>query len=167
MTSFGNIVPLSRRRSPAIWAGVVVFLIGLVLSAPVLASTDEPAPEKPVVAHSDWGGITFEVLVAVDRANLIVAGPEDYWAEQAYGPDEDPWIDAVSLYDGHYRYELRLLRALSDEEQEALAAAEEAGEDETMELLEQQLAPLVLRLSGDFTIEGGTLIAPEDERALK
>ena len=147
------------------WTKAVVLLAGFALAAPALATTDELPPEKPVIAHYNWGGITFEILQGVQRVTLIVAGDDNYRTEQVYGPGEVPWIDAVGLYDGNYRYELRVLRALSDAEQEALDAAQEAGEEETMELLEQQLAPLVLRHSGIFTIDGGTLITPEDERA--
>ena len=145
---------MTFRNTPTCWTKAVIVLAAMVLAGRLFIASEGSAAEEAAIAHVDWDSITFEVLVAVDRTTLIVADGGDYRDEQVYGLGEVPWIDSAPLADGHYRYELRLLAAMNDEDRKALAAAEEAGDEEAA----KALAPEVFRHNGNFNVDGGAFL---------
>ncbi len=96
---------MTFRNARTRWTSTVVLVVGMVLAGRGLLAQELWVTEDgPVTTTMTWDAVSFEIGMAVDRANLIVADGEDYRDEQVYGPGEVPWIDAVgSFVRGHRR----------------------------------------------------------------
>jgi hypothetical protein len=125
----------------------------LVFNPFAVQGGDVPPEESVVFVESAAAeGLTWEPQVDYAQIDLIVSGDDGIVLRKSFTSPDIPavWVvgqDGLVLADGNYRYELRLATPLGQAE---------AGGD---------LGPLVLRQTGSFVVQSGSLSLEDEDMA--
>ncbi len=150
----------TQRAVPFLASGA----LALLLTAPAAG-----AAPPPVRAEASPAGLSLLPLLDYQAATLVVAGPEGVVASRRFegggplffAPADD---DGLPLADGWYRWELRLAKRLAPAAAEAVAKAEEAGDERAYKELVREVGGLTVRASGRFRVEAGAVVMPSAGR---
>ncbi len=157
-------------------------LVLLILSGALMASA--PAlPAQPsqsrfdVVESRTPFEISWATPVAYERVTLVVVDEQGEVARRVFRPAEPLAYDLLDeagqvLPDGTYSYQVRVRRLLDAADRGALDAAQVAGGTEAPDVARRKIervrsqieatsGPFVIRRSGRFQVQGGTLVAEQ------
>ena len=131
--------------------------------APVSAVED--GPDKLVESRGPHG-MSWTPAIPFAEALLRVIGPEEISFERRFAAGEALWFSPAAsngepLPDGVYTYELRLTPVIDEATRQFMTEARIADRDGNASGLRRHaLSESLPRLSGSFSIEGGSLASP-------
>jgi hypothetical protein len=138
-------------------------LVGALLAAGSFSTKAQSAKEQELATMVGGSSeVTWQPHVPFSSLVLTVSEPGGQTYRQEFPAGSEPSFKLPRLADGVYTYELRFMPVLADGVKDALAAARERGNEDTVlgDLRSRGLLPTQRMVqSGAFTVQGGQLFA--------
>jgi hypothetical protein len=105
--------------------------------------------------QSSSSQIFFDPVLANENLSLTVGGEGGFYAQRDFNAGETPSFQTGSLPDGNYKYELR---TIPETDLEALAEAEQNGDEQRIAEITRAEQEQMIVQSGGFQIVDGVIV---------